>query len=609
MKKVKKKKSRARKTTLEPVRVYRYHVELDAAAAQKHRSVVAAATDYYNDRVAIENGRRDAFRRLRAAHHPLCGELETKELALEEELEEARVELKAQRRRARARVDDDALAAKAKAVVAQLKELRKKLSPVRKEANEDPRVRAAAAPLNVLGKELFENMRHLAHGPYWPTMGLTDRAFQQASGSSPVLRRRRFSAEGLVGGQLGTCDQPTVESVFDGTHKWLQIDRAAGKITTGRLRVGSVGRDPEWMEFSVLLHRPLPATGIIKNAWVSMRQQGNRRCYELQLVIESAEFFRRPATGPATAVAVGFRRLPDGSVHVATAVDVNGEMRSLVLPVQAPVGKFRRRKLEGDHDRIDQADRIRSASDVCFDQARDAASSAIDDGLLPRWFVEGAQHRAKWRSHRKLARLVGRLTNETWEDRGSDLWRWWLQQRKRAGQDLYAPVSEVTAAVADLVADDAHALAFYLEVWRRKNHHLYQVESDLRAKYRSWRKDLFACWVKQLGGRRLLLSAKNLAGVTRKENPEDEQSVHSPMRKLRAEAAPGRLAEMLVHAGAEKVDVGKEAVDGYVGIDTLAERCCRVLEVAGEDTAKVRTLLSEQRAALAGLRGMSWAAE
>jgi hypothetical protein len=582
-----------RKTTAEPCRVYKYGIRLSRDAEDVVFTALRQSRDFYNDLVTIENARRDAYRASRSAAVPEYAAAEDEVALLVERLEEVRTAILAARKAKRAKVDTSDLNDEAAAIRVELKEASARLKELRKAADADPRVRAESERIGDLGKQLVKSA--YANSPlYWTTQGLVLKAFDQAKKTAGGrLSYKRFEPRGSVGGQILARNGAflSTSTVFgEGTVFQLDPlphgtwDTRSGRrhaYTKGRLRVGSEGRAPIWLEFDLLMHRPLPSSGLIKNAWVQAESQGNRMRYDLCISVESAAFVAPPNDGSAVAVAAGWKRIHDGSVHVATTLDASGDPNPIVLP-------------RAIFDRFDHCDSLRSISDQHFEDARHVLAAHLDE--LPEWAREDVRYMHTWRSHKRLARIARRLADEQIDDIGS-MWQAWKSERLANGLDLFAPSVEVSAWATLRGLDP---LAVYLELWRRKNAHLCQVESDLRAKARRQRDDIFRNVVATLRGRKIVASSADLKAASRKANPEDDRDTSNDVRRLRAQASPGRLLELLKADGAELMKL--PPAGEYPDIDTMTARCVALLRHAGEDTSDIEATITEQRATLATLR-------
>ena len=81
--------------------------------------------------------------------------------------------------------------------------------------------------------------------------------------------------------------------------------------TTVRIRVGSDRRVPLWLELPVMLHRPLPPSGVIRAASVVREIVGGRYRWRLLLIVEQPAD-EAPRQGFTVAIDLGWRMLDDG---------------------------------------------------------------------------------------------------------------------------------------------------------------------------------------------------------------------------------------------------------------------------------------------------------
>lgn len=599
-----------RKANDTPCRIYSYGIRLEWEAEEVIVEVLKQATDYYNQLAMIENGRRDAYRAARTAIVPEYAAAELAAVEAELALEEARAEILSTRRKARANVRDADVSATVKALAKANREAWARVKELRVVADADDGVVAEGERINDLAKALSKNL-YQSHGLFWMTKGRTIRAFEAArKAARGRVKWKRFEPSGGVGGQIlkASTGYMTTTSVYDGRSQFFQIDplpadswdtRAKRRkaYTRGRLRVESFGRDPVWLEFDLLMHRPLPPDGLIKNVWVQAVRCGLRTRYHLQMTIESDAFAAPAREKHHTAVALTWKRDPHTQdVHVATTLDAAGSIEHLSLP-------------RSIFDRFDFADSLRSASDIHFDAARDAVRTWFDLNDAPEWLTEATATMGHWRSHKKLARVAGDLSREAFGyDRAGELWAKWKTERLRDSLDLFADYDVIAKWFGRKVrvTSELERLAFYLELWRRKNAHLYQWESDVRRKAQGHRDDIYRAWVARMRGRRWALNKGDLKAASRKANPEDED-MPSNIRLLRSRAAPGKLAELLKQDGAVEVAVAKPK--DMADLATPYARCVAVLDAVGEDTTDLRESIALQRAALQELRNTPMAAE
>ncbi|MDE2106720.1 MAG: transposase [Patescibacteria group bacterium] len=275
-----------------------------------------------------------------------------------------------------------------------------------------------------------------------------------------------------------------VSALFDGHDLRCQIDPVAPiawigtrserrhhNFTSLRLRIGSDGRKPLWLETTVYVHRPLPVDGTIRSASVIRRRVGNDDRWSLVLIVETADadpdapVVEEHARPGRIALDIGWRLLPPppdaweqrpetpwtevvAGMRIAAWHDHAGRQGTLVIP---------KRWL----DEMARADEKRSFRDKSFDTMRAmlAAWLQIQTGV-PDWLRDETVTLAQWRS-------IGRMVM---------LYRKWRENRI-AGDD------EIFAALA---------------TWHREEQHHYRFESNVREQLLLWRREqyrIFAVWV------------------------------------------------------------------------------------------------------------------
>ena len=134
-----------------------------------------------------------------------------------------------------------------------------------------------------------------------------------------------------------------VGTAMAGTDGRLQIDKVPEEAwcspersvrrrlarTSVRIRVAyaSEGRSPIWFELPVIIHRPMPADGLIRSASITREKIGLTWRYRLSLTIASPPSPPPVAQKrPSIALDLGWRLVPDG-LRVAAWVDTEGGPR------------------------------------------------------------------------------------------------------------------------------------------------------------------------------------------------------------------------------------------------------------------------------------------
>lgn len=434
---------------------------------------ISKAHRYYNQLIEIERERRSA---IRAAQNTVP---EIARLNVEiDDLRERKKKWKARKKESKS--SDKRVAppdpAEAKAINARLKEARAEVSLLKKEHAVPLKKLYEEADFEAERKSIEARAEASKDGLYWGTYLQIEQAVDLAkkSTSTPTkvlkseqerARRnphrpikikpwemmpnfRRWDGDGLVAVQIqgGMTANPGKFSIF-GSDRRLQIDplddhafdksvtpsrgqRKRLQRTKVRLRVGSEGRDPIWAEWPLFMHRPLPDGAIVKWAKVIRREwrQNFRYRWWLQLTVEVPEVAKwegKNKHGEMVAVNLGWRKMWDGTLRVATWVDDSGRTGSIHLPKS-----FR--------DRIERSRELQSM--------RDEKRNELQEWLVGHGISECSEWKSPKRFHWLLADLkrknsegervdaeVARLTE--WAYRDNHLW--WYQRGCHKGALRY----------------------------------------------------------------------------------------------------------------------------------------------------------------------------
>lgn len=492
-----------RRTSPLPCRIFSYGCQPPTENAELVAQQLALARKYKNVLTELELHRRRRYREITGEHEriaPLVEAIVEAEAALEQQREA----INATRKDARRRVEHKGASAEAQRLRAELAGLRQQRRLIQGEIKTDPQIQAALTALDAEVNERRKQERARC-GVYWGTYLLIEAAAEQAAKSKTDPRFRRWDGAGRIGVQLQ--GGASTDDVMHSRSQLLQIDalpvnqwqtrvgRRAAK-TAARIRVGSDGRAPIWASFPIVMHRPLPADGRIKAAWVGRRRLGTRDVFTLQIVVEAASLERQVLkAAPVAAINLAYRVRPDG-LRVGYLVDEHDQRREIILP---------RTIL----DRLDHADHIQSIRDTNLDTFRARLMQALAgmaDGL-PEWMREEHKTLHAWRSAARFASLVQ---------------RW-------AGARFDAPGEP-----------EAFALA---ESWRRQDRHLLQWTAHEARRALGHRRELYRRLAAELATRYSTLAVEqfDLRQVARLPKPEDEDPAHAAVRRNRQRASLSEL--------------------------------------------------------------------
>lgn len=464
-----------RKTSTIPTRVYSYGCLAPTAGADLVDEQIRLAHRYRNRLTEIERKRRDIIQeaqRLVGDIGPLAAVCDR----LDAEVGTAIAAVKAKRAGAGKRVDVKEESLAVRALRQKLKDARAALKAEKQRQKEDPTLKIYYAWADAEARAAIRQARGasgLRHGNYSWVEESAEQARKESWPDPP--RFLRYTGEGVVRAQLtgdiltddgavanrgllvseiASDTRVQIDPVPDDTYQRRRHHRRIASRTKVRIRVGSnADRSPVWAEFPVIIHRPLPADGVIKWTWVQRRKVGLRFEYKLNVALES-ETFRTPSQpcGKGTvAVDLGWRNLlddkcePTGEIRVAYLLDDGGHEEQVLVPAKVPTG-------------LAKVDDLRSIRDKNFDAARALLLSWLGEvhvettSTSSAWTVAlGVAVRARtlrslaqWRAIGKLAGFVNAwerdrfpndeaimVTLQTWAKQDRHLLAWEASQRDR----------------------------------------------------------------------------------------------------------------------------------------------------------------------------------
>jgi transposase len=503
------------------VKVYRYGLLAPVEQSERVRSQMRLAHRYRNVLVEIERARRAALRTLLAGHGDVA-KLTVVAQEADAEIERLYKSAKVERQGARTRAISDGVREALKAA----KETKKGALAAAREAR-------AAIKLDeqvIEGRKLIEEraayLRRNARAHcavYWGSyLGIEAASEQMAKmplydGVEPNDPRFvRWEGEGSVGVQIqkGMSSQ----EVMGCADTRLRIE--CGVVPKGvdptskraakrqhmvlAIRVGSEGRSPIWARFPMMMHRPLPADGIIKWASVHLRKRGPREEWCVTITVETAEA-RRPAESGAVAVDLGWRKFEDGSLRVATWRGDDGKGGFLVLS-------------PWDLSRIEKANDLRSIRDQNFDKARIALVDWKKTATVPAWFEKATATLPQWRAVARLVALARRWKSERFEG-------------DEAGYDA-------------------------LETWRYHDHHIWEWESSQRIKALRNRREIYRVFAAKLAKeyRTVVLEEFDLRKIAERPAVDGDTTQNPTARTMRHSAAVSELRMCITLAFVDRVE-------------------------------------------------------
>lgn len=562
-----------RKTSTVPTRIWTFGCRPPTEGAELARDQLKAAHRYYNKLVEIELERRRRYRAARSDLFPEILSLESEVERLAGELEAARDVIKKERQKTRTRSETPIQKLEVEALRARLKVNRDELKKLRAAVRDSEGLKTKSDAIQEWSYQAVRDAR-AACGVFWGTYLLVEKAADAMRRSKVDPRFHRFDGGGRIGVHLNNgismdelfgCENGSIRLEHVDKQRFFKLHLRAGSNTDKR-------RSPIFITFPVLLHRQPPANARLKDAWVVVRRQGLNLVYELQLVLESPDFVpTRKGTG-VVALDIGWRWLSEvGEVRVGYLVDEHFESRELRISKR-------------DIDSFDLVDRLRGYGDRHFNHAREAVIETLGPMKLiavPNWLQEACDHIEQWRSRRRLVRLAQTMRENFNDEKLKFIWLQWKAERLAAGFDLFAPKAEIDTWLLSRRSDMGSGLdrlTVYLDLWRRKDAHLYQWERNAHMTTIRRRRDLYRNWAARLAGQyeTVVMARVNLAKIARLGPVESDTTSASPSGGARFLAAPGELRAAILHA------FGEDRVEDFED-PTLSTRC----HVCGEVDKKV----------------------
>lgn len=528
------------------VRVYKYGLRPPTQEVGRVHEQLWKAHLYRNDLVQIECARRSAVRTVLGRYGDIAV-LDQAVRTAEETLRVAKAAARAERVALGARRNTPPVAEAVTRAKTTLSAARVKVTAARRAAKLDP---AAVRELGIIEEragELRRSARGLASdgGLYWGTYQLVEESMQQASrkplynGLKPNDPRfHRHVGEGQVSVQVMGGLLPGEVSECTDTRVRLEpiADRRKDKdrFRILHLRVGSnADRGPIWALFPLKMHRPLPEGATIKRVTVELRRRGPKAEWAALFTLEmpSAELFPRGARSElqrcgqgSVAIDLGWRRLRDGSLRVATTYDgkTSGELRLGAYTLDS----FR--KVEG---LTAVRDKLLLTAIAVVREVR---------SIAPAWFKTRTEYVHQWRSEARMASLVGR----------------WTRERFAGDEAAFAAVTE----------------------WRQRDVHLWWYESGASMNVHRRRRQVYRVYAADLARRygTLVLEDFDLSTMAREPAVGRDNQQAELARWQRRVAATSELRGCLIDAFAAR---GGKVIKVNAAETTMTCNQCKIVEV------------------------------
>lgn len=516
------------------MRVYSFGAKAPKRGQELLVQQLHLAHDYYNELIAIERQRREAYSACCSQATP---ELQEITLMIEacvatkiDARQEAAQERVLQRSRRASKPEIVEVIDAADDALMDLWERRKAL--VAQERRQNPKL---GKEIDAFDKAAYQESKrqrgiYSAKGLYWGTYLTVEASVEQARKSHLPPK---FRKGGGVTGQIAVQLQRglRVEDMHNDTR--MQIDplglgirrknpqtdhrlvwdatrgqRRRGTHTLARLRVGSAGVKPVWVEFPISLHRPIPPGSRLKWARLLVSRVADHFDYTLQLTVDDP--LPEPAPiDPKTAVGIDLGWRWQDKVRVAYFYDGEGNHGSVSLPNDVVAT-------------LDHVRSLQSIRDRNFEEIKSAFSVWLSATTVPEWLTEETRGLSLWRNQGRLAGLlVG----------------WWKDRQPQAGWK-------------DRRFDGDKEMYEKLEAWRRQDRHLWTWAANERKKTLIRREETYRCWAAEMARKYSLIVVEDfdLRDLARKKPVEEDGEYDDLARTQRIEGAPSLLRSSLENA-------------------------------------------------------------
>lgn len=516
-------------------KVYQYGCEPAGAVSPAAIAQLKLANRLWNDLVAAQHRhleRIEGIWREDPVLGPVLARIDAARTALESVVDRAR----ALRQSARSNVRDPAAEDRAQAIRSELRDLYARAKGVRAGRRELYREEFRQSSAQMWEDARAARKSAVDDGAYWGTYDAVEADFKAALRLGRPLRFHRYDGEGRwhvrLQHELADMKAPaTLERIMAGGSRWagvLQVDpvdfsrwedalrceRRQRSRTRARIRIGSEGRKPVWLELLVTLHRPVPAGGIIKAADVIRRKVGTHWRYSLCLtvLVPEAEGRGRYVGEGVAAVDIGWRQTGSG-VRVAAVVGSDGRREEVKVDPRVVA-------------RIGRSEEISSVRDTRYREVRTALADWLKTNDAPDWLAERTGTLSHWgdASQARMAAVVLQ----------------WRESRFDGDGEIYAK----------------------LEAWRRWDKRQYDRQSFLRLRAQRLRRNQYRVLASQLVRDYAVVVVEDmlLPDMLRNEDPElpADEAAHNARHTAKV-AAPGELRlairQCARHRGGEVAEV------------------------------------------------------
>jgi hypothetical protein len=294
------------------------------------------------------------------------------------------------------------------------------------------------------GQRRYENACREARaesGCYWGTYLAVEDACKEFSTGTPP-RYERWDESGTVAVQL--MGGVSVEDAYECDDTRLRVDYTAGdKNANVWMRIGSEGRDPIWAKIPVIMHRPLPAGGDIRWAYLHRERDAHGYRWRFRFVVNEApaEDVDEPERiGEVVALHFGWRIMGDDRIRSIVWAGSDGRRGEVLIDEDYQVRHGR--EIVATVNGREHAEAKQSMRSTWLDEFRPMIVEWLGQAgdIVPEWLRERTKTIAHWRSFPAFHSLCedwyrARFTGDEIIFRRLDEWRkadkilWQSQQR------------------------------------------------------------------------------------------------------------------------------------------------------------------------------------
>ena len=421
-----------RKTSSHPTRIYTFGLRLPTEGFDLVLEQLRLTEVYRNALLVIELRRRVKVREAMSNSADVAQAL-SKVSELDRQIAEERASINEAKAAARSnKVNISAQRGRLKLLFAEQKIARAAL----KEAKTACKTPEMLARFDAIQEEANAAIRAARKncGLYWGSYLLVEQAMEDVRRCKTDPEFRHWDGRGRIGVQLQ--GGLSVAKIF-GIDNRLRIaplpttgSKRGRLMTTVQIRVGSTDAGkPIWATFPFRMHRPLPADGTIKWAWIHRTFKGRWVNWDLQIVVESPSFEVTPrplGQGGVVAIDLGWRLRAESvsgpsSLRIGYWHDDRGRHGELMMPSNLA-------------DRLLHADNLRSIQDRLFETMKTSLGTWLKDNnhLLDPGLREELSSIHLWRSARRLGEIAEQMSEHKTDQTASmcdTLVAWWKKHR------------------------------------------------------------------------------------------------------------------------------------------------------------------------------------